>query len=301
VAVFPVATGTAANALAVSAFAKPGGIVFAHREAHIADDEAGATEFLGGMKVQGLDGQDGKITPETLAAALDAVPDGATHRGQPAAVSLTNLTEIGTLYTRPEIAGIVSVARTRGSAVHVDGARFANAVAALDAAPADLTWRAGVDVMSFGGTKNGCIAADAVVFFDPARARQFGFIRQRAGHAFSKHWFAAAQFDAYLRDGHWLDLARRANRMGARVADAIRKSGRARLAVEPAANEVFAILPRDLDAKLKAAGAVYYAWPPVAALGSRGPGEGEVLIRLVTSFATSEGDVDAFARAVAAA
>jgi threonine aldolase len=299
VAVFPVATGTAANALAVSAYAKPSGIVFAHGEAHIADDEAGATEFLGGMKVLGLPGEDGKITPETLQAALDAVPPGATHRGQPAAVSLTNLTEVGTLYTRPEIAAIVSVAKSRGLAVHVDGARFANAAAALDGTPADLTWRAGVDVLSFGGTKNGCIAADAVVFFDPAQAREFPFIRQRAGHGFSKHWFAAAQFAAYLKDGHWLDLARRANARAATLAAAIGRSGKARLAVEPAANEIFAILSRDIDAKLRAAGAVYYAWPPVAALGARGPRPDEVLVRLVTSFATTEGDVDAFVRALA--
>jgi threonine aldolase len=296
VAVFPVATGTAANALAVSAYARPGGIVFAHAEAHIADDEAGATEFLGGMKVRGLPGDDGKFTPEALRAALAGVPEGATHRGQPAAVSVTNLTELGTAYTPAEVAAIAEVARTRGVAVHLDGARFANAVTALGVSPADVTWRAGVDVLSFGGTKNGCIAADAVVFFDPRKAREFPFVRQRAGHGFSKHWFAAAQFDAYLRDGHWLELARQANARGQALAGAIERSGTGRLAATPAANEVFAILPKEIDRRLRDAGAVYYEWPPVASLAGRGPRPDEVLVRFVTSFATSEAEVAAFAR-----
>lgn len=301
VAVFPVATGTAANALALSALQRPGGIVFAHQEAHIADDEAGATEFLAGMKVLGLRGDGGKIAPDALQAALDTVPAGATHRGQPAAVSITDLTEVGTVYAPAEVAAISRVATGRGVALHMDGARFANAVAALGCTSADLTWRAGVDVLSFGGTKNGCIAADAVVLFNPARAADFAFIRQRAGHTFSKHWLAAAQFGAYLTDGHWLDLARRANRMGARVADAVRKSRAARLAVEPAANEVFAVISRDLDARLKAAGVVYYAWPPVASLGRNAPGPQEVLVRLVTSFATTEAEVDALAAVLTSA
>ena len=294
VAVFPVATGTAANALALSACARPGGIVFAHAEAHIADDEAGATEFLASLKVVGVPGAAAKIGPDGLAAALAAVPEGATHRGQPAAVSLTDLTELGTLYDPDEVAALAAVARTRRAAVHMDGARFANAVAALGCSPAELTWRAGVDVLSFGGTKNGCLAADAVVFFDPSAAREFPFIRQRAGHGFSKHWFAAAQFDAYLADGHWLELARRANAAGRRLADVIRKSRNARLAVEAAGNELFAILPAGLDARLRAAGTVYYPWRPTASLGSNGPRADEVLARLVTSFATSGAEIDAF-------
>ncbi len=301
VAGFPVATGTAANALGLSAFARPGGIVFCHDEAHIAVDEAGATEFLSGMKVERLPGAFGKITPATVQAALDAVPPSDTHRGQPAVVSLTNLSEAGTLYSPAEVSAIAGVARSRGAALHMDGARFANAIAALGCSPADLTWRAGVDVLSFGGTKNGCIAADAVVFFDPQRAADFRFIRQRAGHTFSKHWLAAAQFDAYLKDGHWMDLARRANARGAALARVIDGSERARLAWQPAANEVFAIIARETDTRLRGTGAVYYAWPPVLALGSSGPRADEVLVRLVTSFATSEGDVDALAAALNAA
>ena len=140
------------------------------------------------------------------------------HSGQPVAVSLTEITELGAAYRPDEIAAIAEVAHAHGCGVHMDGARFANAVAALECAPADLTWRAGVDVLSFGGTKNGCIAAEAVVFFDKAAARDAPFQRQRAGQGFSKNWFIAAQFDAYLKDDHWLALAGHANAMAARLA-----------------------------------------------------------------------------------
>ncbi len=297
VAVFPVATGTAANALALSAYARPGGIIFCHADAHVAVDEAGAAEFLAGLKVSGIAGADGKLSLAALREALAMVPEGATHRGQPAAVSLTNITEIGTAYSADEITAVAEVARGRGAPVHLDGARFAGAVAALGVTPAELTWRAGVDVMSFGGTKNGCVAADAVIFFQPSDAREFAFIRQRAGHTFSKHWFAAAQFDAYLKDGHWLELARRANAMGAKLAEAIARSRIARLALPAAANEVFAILPKTVDERLRAAGAIYYAWPDTASISSA-PAPDEVLVRLVTSFATSEADVKAFAGAL---
>ncbi|MEO8668613.1 MAG: beta-eliminating lyase-related protein, partial [Bauldia sp.] len=187
VAVFFVATGTAANALGVSAFSRPGGIVFCHRLAHLHTEEAGATElFSGGMKTIGLEGPGGKLTPDGLAAAIERFPQGSTHHGQPVAVSLSNLTEIGTAYGPNEVAAIAEAAKRRRLIVHMDGARIANAIAGLGCSPADLTWRAGVDVLSFGGTKNGCIAADAVVFFDRAAARDFAFARQRAGHTFSK-------------------------------------------------------------------------------------------------------------------
>ena len=155
---------------------------------------------------------------------------------------------------------IADVAHADGCAVHMDGARFANAVAALGVSPADITWRAGVDVLSFGGTKNGCLAAEAVVFFDPAPVRDAVFQRQRAGQGFSKNWFIAAQFDAYLKDDHWLDLAGHANAMAARLAAAIGQSADARLALKPDGNEIFAILSKAADERLKAAGVVYYPW-----------------------------------------
>lgn len=296
VAVFFVATGTAANALALSALARPGGVVLAHQEAHIAVDEAGATEFFGAIKIVGMEGLFGKIPPETLAAALERFPRDSVHRGRPVAVSLTQITELGAAYRPDEIARLAGIAHGRGAAVHMDGARFAGAVAGLGLRPADLTWRAGIDVLSFGATKNGCMAADAVVFFDRSKAEDFAFLRQRAGHAFSKSWFVAAQFNAYLEDGRWLELAGHANAMAKRLAAAIGRSGRARLAAEPDANEVFAMLDADTDRALREAGAVYHEWPG-GSLGAA-PKAGERVVRLVTSFRTTPDEVDRFAAAL---
>jgi len=296
VAVFLVASGTAANSLALSAYARPGGVVFCHREAHIQVDEAGASEFFGGgAKVVGLDAMAGKIDPETLAAGLARFPEGVVHHGQPIAVSLTQITELGAAYTPAEIAALAKVAKQRRAAVHMDGARFANAIASGSVSPADMTWRAGVDVLSFGGTKNGCVAAEAVIFFNPADARDVGFARQRAGQGFSKNWFVAAQFDAYLRDGHWLELARHANGMAARLASALANSGRARLAFEPGGNEVFVIMENGMDKELRVAGAVYHPWTPDSLPVAERPGAGEVVVRLVTSWQTKSEEVDRLA------
>ena len=301
VAVFLVASGTAANALGISAYARPGGIVLCHREAHINVDEAGATPlFGGGLMLRGIAGEGGKLTTEALSDALAEIPEGFIHAGQPVALSLTQLTELGTAYSPAEVAALAEVAKGRQAAVHIDGARFAGAIASLGVSPADITWRAGVDALSFGGTKNGCIAAEAVVFFNPEHARQFGFARQRAGQGLSKNWFIAAQFDAYFRDEHWLDLARHSNRMGARLAAAIRQSGKARLAVEPAANEVFAVLPCPVAERLRAAGAGYHPWSAESVPADARPHRDEMLIRLVTSWQTPPEDVDGFAAVLAA-
>ncbi len=296
VAVFFVASGTVANALALSAYARPGGIVLAHREAHILADEAGATEFFsGGNKIMGLDAVAGKIAPEALVEALARLPEDAVHHGQPVAVSLTEITEYGAAYRPDEVAALARVARARKLAVHMDGARFAGAVASLGVAPAYITWRAGVDVLCFGGTKNGCIAAEAVIFFNPADARDFAFARQRAGQGYSKNWFIAAQFAAYLADDHWLDLARHANRMAARLAAAIENSPSARLALKPDANEIFAILQTSSDAALRQAGAVYNAWAATGLPETARPASDETLVRLVTSFQTTDAEIDRFA------
>lgn len=299
VTVFFVGTGTAANALAIASYCRPGGVVFGHAQAHILVDEANALEFLGGgAKVVGLEGQGGKLTPQALADGLARHPRGGFHHGQPVAVSLSQITELGQAYSPDEIAAVAAVARERDLAVHMDGARFAGAVAGLGLSPAEVTWKAGVDVLSFGGTKNGCLAAEAVVFFDPAGARDFGFARQRVGHGFSKAWFIAAQFAAYLEDGHWLDLARQTNARAARLAEAIRSSDGARLALEPAANEVIAVLQSSLDDRLKAAGAVYYPWSAAGLPADVLPGGDEVLVRFVTSFRTSDDEIDRFAAVV---
>jgi threonine aldolase len=295
--VFFVGSGTAANALALSAYARPGGIVFAHSEAHIQIDEAGATEFFGGgAKILPIQADAGKLTPAAVRSALERVsPDGEPHRGQPVALSITQITELGAVYRPDEIAALGDVAHDRGMALHMDGARFANAVAALGVSPADLTWRRGVDVLSFGGTKNGCLAAEAVIFFNPAHARDAAFLRQRAGHGFSKNWFIAAQFDAYLTAGHWLELAAHANAMGARLASALADAPGARLALGPAANELFVNLTREADEALRAAGARYYPCDLLDGVPVDGrPSPNEVLVRLVTSWQTRPSDVDRF-------
>jgi threonine aldolase len=296
VAVFMVASGTFANALGISAYARPGGLVLCHREAHINTDEAGATEFFGaGLKIAAIDGAGGKLAPAPLAEELARHPEGFLHHGQPVVVSITQMTELGTVYRPEEIVAIAEVARSRGCALHMDGARFANAVATLGVSPADVTWRAGVDVLSFGGTKNGCLAAEAVVVFNPAHARDVGFARQRAGQGFSKNWFIAAQFSAYLDSDHWLDLARNANAMAARLADAIGGSTDARLALTPDGNEVFVILRDAADARLKAAGAAYHPWAVDSLAAGERPKKGEGLFRLVTSWRSTAADVEHFA------
>lgn len=211
--IFPVATGTAANALALSVLCPPYGTIYCHRLAHIEEDECGAPEFFtGGAKLTLLDGADGKLTPDGLSTALAAGHAGVVHHAQPAAVSLTQATECGTAYSVAEIKALTAIAHAHGLPVHMDGARFANAVAHLGCTAAEMTWKAGIDVLSFGGTKNGCLAAEAVVFFTHRdKAAEFGFRRKRAGHLFSKMRTISLQLEAYLADGLWLSMARQAN------------------------------------------------------------------------------------------
>jgi threonine aldolase len=295
-----VATGTAANALALAQFGRPGGVIFCHRDAHIAVDEGGAPEFFGGgARVHGIDGTDGKIDPVALRAAIDRYPPRAIHHGQPAAVSISQLTEAGTAYTPPEIEAIAAVAHGAGLPLHMDGARFGNAVAGLGVSPAAASWRAGVDVMSFGGTKNGCFAAEAVIFFDPGKAHGFAFHRKRAGHLFSKSSFVSAQFAAYLEGDYWLELATHANAMARRLAEGLSRAPGARLAFVPAGNEVFAVISRAADQKLRAEGATYHEWP---ADGLVVPAERDryAVIRMVTNFRTRAEEVDRFLRIISA-
>jgi threonine aldolase len=291
VAAFLVPTGTAANALALAHMTPPWGVVFCHQESHVATDECGAPEFFGGgLKLVGLAGADGKIAAATLKAALAGYGGHSPHQMVAAALSITQASEAGTIYRDDEIAGLSEIAHGRSLAVHMDGARFANALVRLNATPAQLTWRSGVDVLSFGATKGGAMAAEAVIVFDPARAAFFAERRKRAGHLLSKHRFIAAQMAAYLADGRWLALARRANAMADRLAQRLTALGLAPVwPVE--ANLVFVRLPRPLDAKLKAAGAAYY----VRNSDNVGLRSDEVLARLVTSFATEPEDIERFA------
>jgi threonine aldolase len=290
VAIFLVPTGTAANALALAQVTPPWGIVLCHAESHIATDECGAVEFFGGgLKLVGLAGDDGKITPQTLEKSLAGYGGHSPHQMIPSALSITQASEAGTIYRPDEIAALCAIAHARSLAVHMDGARFANALVRLNATPADLTWRSGIDVLSFGATKGGALAAEAVVIFDPARAAFFGERRKRAGHLLSKHRFIAAQFLAYLEDDRWLTLARHANAMADRLADKLAAVGLQPIfAVE--ANLIFVVIPRVLDAKLKAAGANYY----VRTSESLDVGADNVLVRLVTSFSTEDDDIERF-------
>jgi threonine aldolase len=301
VEVFFVATGTAANSLSMTAFARPGGVFFAHREAHMIADECGAPEYLsGGGRLCPVDGPLGRMDPAQLDAAIRRYPAQFLHGGQPAGVSVTQSSEIGTLYSRDDLGAIAEVARRHELPLHMDGARFANALVSLGCTPAEMTWKAGVDVVSFGGTKNGCWCAEALVVLNQAAAPGMAFIHKRAAQLFSKSRFVSAQFEAYFEDDLWLRSARHSNAMARRLADVFDKASGARLAWQPQANEVFAILRDDRANALAEAGARFYDWhaPHGAELNLR---TGEVLFRFVTSFATTSDDVDRVAATLSAA
>ncbi|MBX3530117.1 MAG: low specificity L-threonine aldolase [Rhizobiaceae bacterium] len=290
--VFFVATGTAANSLAMTAFAKPGGVFFAHREAHMLVDECGAPEYLsGGGRLCPVDGPLGRMDPAQLDAAIRRYPAQFLHGGQPAGVSVTQSSEIGTVYSLDELGAIADVARSHKLPLHMDGARFANALVSLGCTPAEMTWKRGIDIVSFGGTKNGCWCAEALVVLNPESAPGMPFIHKRAAQLFSKSRFVSAQFEAYFADDLWLKSARHSNAMAKRLAELFEKAPGARLAWQPQANEVFAILRDDRANALAAAGARFYDWhaPHGADLKLR---TGEVLFRFVTSFATTEQEVE---------
>jgi threonine aldolase len=287
----PVATGTAANALALATLVRPYGGVICHEEAHIATDECGAPEFyMGGAKLVTLPGADGKITPPQIDAVMARATDGGVHFVLPEAVSITQATEWGTVYTAAEIAALSETCRRQGLKLHMDGARFANALDFLGCAPAALTWRAGVDVMSFGATKNGALAAEAVVFFDAALAEGFERRRKRAGQLWSKLRYLSAQLDAYLADDLWRRNAAQANRMAARLAAGLSSVRGVEIVQQVQANEVFAAMPARLIEALLAEGAYFYPWIGV-------PGDNRPVARLVAAFSTTSEDVDALVKA----
>lgn len=291
---FLVTTGTAANALALAALTPPYGAIFCHSSAHVMEDECGAPEFFtAGAKLVGIEGDAGRLSPQALKATLAAFPRGSVNHVQPAALSLSQTTECGTLYSPDEISELAAIAHDAGLAVHMDGARFANAVAALKCAPADISWKAGVDALSFGATKNGALACEAVIFFDSRKAEDFAYRRKRGGHALSKSRFLGAQMIAYLDNDRWLTLARTANAQAAKLAAGLADIPHIDLVWPCAANEVFVQMPRKTDAALKAAGARYYEWgSPADARPAR--------VRLVTSFATETSDIEKFLAVVRA-
>lgn len=283
--VFPVITGTAANALALSKITPPYGAVYCHNDAHIHVDECGAPEFYThGAKLIGLDGMDGKLHVHELEDKLLKSGKGDVHQVQAAAVSISQVTESGTIYSAEEIAALAQVAHRHGCKLHMDGARFANALVAIESSPAEITWKAGVDILSFGATKNGALAAEAVVIFDPTLAEDFQYLRKRAGHLVSKSRFVSAQLLAYLENDLWLHNAKNANVMAKRLYDGLRELPSVSFLFPVEANELFPTLPKEMTEKLREAGFQFYDWPS----------GGEGCIRLVTSFQTNERDVDRF-------
>jgi threonine aldolase len=295
VAVFLVPIGTVANSLALAHVTPPWGAVLCHRESHVATDECGAPEFFGGgIKLVGLPGEAAKISAATLRNAL-AGAWGGPHHVSPAALSLSQATECGTIYRVAEIRELAEIAHARGMVVHADGARIGNALARVNVSLAEITWKAGVDVLSFGATKGGAMCAEAVIFFDRARGAFMQDRSKRGGALASKHRFIAAQMEAYLADDLWLRLARHANSMADTLAAGLTAAG-CKPVWPVEANEIFAPITLDMDKRLKAAGAMYYPWPGDAL----DIGADKILVRLVTSFQTTQDDVDKFLAVVRA-
>ncbi len=285
VAVFPVATGSAANALALSVLTSPYGAIYCHPQAHINVDECGAPElFTGGAKLVGIPGEQGRIDWGNLKMALATAGLGVVHHVQPASLSLTQATEAGTLYSLDQLGSLVDLAHHFGLKVHMDGARFANALVSLGCTPAEMTWKVGVDVLSFGATKNGAWAAEAVVFFHPEQVGDFEFRRKRGGHLISKMRFLSAQLQAYLKDGVWLRNAHHANAMAQKLVQGLGSLPGAQLVYPPEANEVFIELPELVLQALEQAGFRFYRWL----------GEDHNQIRLVTAFNTPATEVERF-------
>src|SRR5579863_7828046 len=259
VRVFPVATGTAANALSLAALAPSWGLVFCSAAAHINTAEANAAGFFGGgLKLVPVAGRDGKIEGGELARALATFPPGQLHRGQPAAVNLTQATDLGAVYQLDEVHAVTESARSRGLKVHMDGARFANAVARLGCSPAELSWRAGVDILSFGATKNGGALCDAIVVFAPEIADGLAIQLRRAGQVWSKMRFASAQLMAYIENGLWLRLAAQSNAAAAGIAAGIAGIPGVTPVAPVEANELFLELPAGVMDALEVDGFLFY-------------------------------------------
>ncbi|MDU9002325.1 threonine aldolase family protein [Sedimentitalea todarodis] len=289
-AVYLVATGTAANALALATLCQPFQTVFCSPVAHIHEDECNAPEFFsGGAKLTLVPGGD-KMTSAALAATIAKENTRGVHGPQCGPVSITQVTERGSVYSLDELRSLTSVARKHDLPVHLDGARFANALVRLSCSPADMSWRAGVDALSFGGTKNGLLGVEAVLFFDPDRAWEFELRRKRGGHLFSKGRYLAAQMAAYLTDDLWLISARAANAACDRLAAGLRAAG-AEFAHAPDANMIFAAIPRAVHQRLHDAGAVYHLWD--GALDGDDPQE-MLTARLVCDWSISNARIDQF-------
>jgi len=282
VIVFPTASGTAANALALSTMTPSFGNIYCHKLSHINTDECGAPEFYtGGGKLVTLQGIKGKITANELDESVTGA--GIVHHTQPSSVSITQVCETGEVYQLDEIKKISDVAHNHNLNMHMDGARFANALVSLDVTPAEMTWKSGIDVLSFGATKNGCLAAEAIIFFKKDLVGNTAFLMKRAGHLLSKMRFVSAQLDAYISNDVWLKNARHANKMGKRLSEGLNNYSDINLSYPTEANEIFATFPRNKIDNLNSEGYTI----------NEDEWDGKA-VRLVTAWNTNDNDVDEF-------
>ena len=290
-AVYLVATGTAANSLILATLAQPWQTIFCAPKAHIQMDEGHAPEFYTGGAKLSLVGDGDKMTPAALSDRIQSWVAGDVHVSQRGPVSITQVTEHGQVYSLSELTALTDVARQYRLPVHMDGARFSNALVALGCTPAEMTWTLGIDALSFGGTKNGCLGVEAVVFFNPDHAWEFELRRKRAAHLFSKHRYLSAQMKAYLTNDLWLNTARAANAACARLTEGLRQIPDCEFLEQPQANMIFARLPRATHQRLHAAGAAYGLYEGPLETGD--PGE-PLLMRLVTDWSITDAQIDAF-------
>ena len=282
VIVFPTASGTAANALALSTMTPSFGNIYCHKLSHINTDECGAPEFYtGGGKLVTLQGVKGKITANELDESITGA--GIVHHTQPSSVSITQVCETGEVYQLDEIKKISDVTHKHNLNMHMDGARFANALVSLDCSPAEMTWKSGIDVLSFGATKNGCIAAEAIIFFKKDLVGNVAFLMKRAGHLLSKMRFVSAQLDAYITNEVWLRNAKHANAMGKKLSQGLDQNKNIELAYPTDGNEIFVKIPKDIIDQLNSEGYTINddEWDGKA-------------VRLVTAWNTNLSDIETF-------
>jgi threonine aldolase len=290
-AVYLVINGTSANALLLATMCQPWQAIFCTDVAHIHEDECNAPEFYTQAKLSLVPATAGKMTADALRTRIKAEETRGVHGPQRGPVSVTQVTEKGTVYTLDEIKALTDVAREYGLPTHLDGARFANALVALGCTPAEMTWKAGIDAVSFGGTKNGALGVEACVIFDPKLAWEFELRRKRGGHLLSKHRYLSAQMQAYLADGLWLDMARAANARCVQLAEGLRQHNTARMLFDPAANIIFFDMPRRDHQRMLAAGAVYYV---MSGDPDHGDPDEMLTARLVTDWSMTADGVSRF-------
>lgn len=290
-AVYLTATGTAANSILLATMANPWDTIFCSTIAHIHEDECNAPEFYSGAKLTLVAAENAKMTPAALHISMEGEEARGVHGPQRGPVSITQVTEKGTVHTLAELRALTKVAHNFGSKTHLDGARFCNALVSLGCSAADMTWKSGIDAVTFGGTKNGLMGVEACVIFDPELAWEFELRRKRGGHLFSKHRYLSAQMKAYLTDNLWHDMATAANAHCLRLAVGLRQHKAASILFEPQANIIFAQLPRRDHKKLLDAGANYYIWngDPHA-----GDPDHPLIGRFVTDWSITDQSIDQF-------